>query len=103
MTTVQRPQTTIFGKEAYPTFGEKAAVLVFALLQNAPFKSGNRRAALAALLAFCELNGRHIDAKKMDEKALENLIRKASMTREGAITAEEAFKLLRAQLMNAIS
>lgn len=103
MTTVQRPQTTIFGKEAYPRFAEKAAVLVFALLQNAPFKNGNRRSALAALLTFCEMNGKAIDPKKLDEKGLENLIRKASKSGDSGLAPEGAFRLLREELIAAIA
>ena len=59
---VQRPQITTFGREAYPSFADKAAAFIFALLQARPFRGGNRRVALASLLAFCELNNKTVDA-----------------------------------------
>lgn len=102
MTSVQRPQTTIFGKEAYPTFAEKAAAFIFALLQNAPFKAANRRVALAALLAFCEMNGHTVDGKQLDEKGLETLIRRAGSYRERNVAPEEAFREFREALTRAI-
>ena len=37
--TIQRPQVTTLGREAYPTFPEKVAAFLFALLQNSPFGS----------------------------------------------------------------
>src|SRR5690348_1101836 len=55
---VQRPQVTTLGREAYPSFTDKVAAFLFALLTNAPFRGGNRRVALASLFAFVELNGR---------------------------------------------
>src|SRR5205814_207111 len=57
---VQRPQVTTLGREAYPTFPEKVAAFLFALLTYSPFRGGNRRVALASLFAFCELNKRTI-------------------------------------------
>jgi death-on-curing protein len=100
---VQRPQTTIFGKDAYPTFSEKAAAFLFALLQNSPFQSGNRRVALTCLLAFCELNERNVDSKILDEKTFENLIRRASGHRDQGIAPENVFSEMREILRRAIS
>jgi death-on-curing protein len=97
-----RPQATVFGKDAYPTIAEKAAVFVWALLQNGPFTGGNRRLALAALFAFLELNGKSIDSKAVDEKALETLIKRASNFEESGTPAETAFHDLRGALMKAI-
>jgi prophage maintenance system killer protein len=102
ITSVQRAQLTVFGKEAYPTFPEKAAAFIFALLQNAPFKSGNRRLALAALLAFCEVNHHTLDARKIDEKGLENLIKKAASHRDHGVPTEVAFREFRETLAKAI-
>lgn len=100
---LQRPQATIFGKDAYPTFSDKAAAFIFALTQNLPFKTGNRRLALAALLAFCEINGRSIESRHLDEKALENLIKRAAGFREQGLPPEQVFRELRDQLSKAIS
>ena len=65
---VQRPQVTTLGREAYPAFPDKVAALVFALLQAKPFRGGNRRVALASLLAFCELNNRSVDSRIFERK-----------------------------------
>ena len=48
---VQRPQVTTLGREAYPTFPEKVAAFIFALLTYSPFRGGNRRVALASLFS----------------------------------------------------
>jgi hypothetical protein len=47
---VFRPQTVIFGKEAYPALFEKCAVLGYSIIQNHPFLDGNKRAGFAARL-----------------------------------------------------
>ena len=88
---VQRPQAMTLGKEAFPTFSRKASAFLLALLQNSPFRGGNRRVALASLIAFCELNHRAIDGKVLDEKALENLIKRAASFRDLGLPQENVF------------
>ncbi len=99
---VQRPQVTTLGREAYPNFPDKVAALVFALLQARPFRGGNRRVALASLLAFCELNHRSIDSRIFDEKTAETILRRAASCRELGIPPENAFKELRDVMNRAI-
>jgi prophage maintenance system killer protein len=99
---VKRPQVTMLGREAYPSFSDKAAVLIFALLQSRPFHGHNRRVALASLIAFCELNRRTIDAKVLDEKALENLLKRGSAQGEDGLPPENAFREFRETLGRAI-
>jgi death-on-curing protein len=53
-----RPRATVFGKDAYPTPDEKAAALLHSLARNHALIDGNKRLALAALIAFYGLNGR---------------------------------------------
>jgi len=96
---VQRPQVTTLGREAYPAFSDKVAALVFALLQTRPFRGGNRRVALASLVAFCELNHRAIDGRIFDEKTAENILKRAGNCREMGIPPENAFRELR-EVMN---
>jgi death-on-curing protein len=55
-----RPRATAFGKDAYPTLDAKAAALVHSLARNHALIDGNKRLALAALIAFCGLNGRRL-------------------------------------------
>ena len=55
-----RPRATVFGKDAYPTLDEKAAALLHSLARNHALIDGNKRLALAALIAFYGLNGRRL-------------------------------------------
>ena len=100
---VQRPQITTLGREAYPNFPDKAAALVFALLQARPFRGGNRRVALASLLAFCELNEKTIDARVFDEKTAESLFKRAGGFQEMGIPPENVFRELREVMTRSIS
>jgi prophage maintenance system killer protein len=99
---VNRPQITTLGREAYPTFSDKAAALVFALLQSRPFRSGNRRVALATLLAFVDLNNRSLDSRIFDEKAAETILKRAASCREQGVPPENAFRELRETLGRSI-
>jgi prophage maintenance system killer protein len=102
MNAVQRPQVTTLGREAYPTFADKVAAFVFALLQNKPFKGGNRRVALASILAFCELNHRAVDIRVLDEKAMETMLKRAASFRETGVPPENIFREMRELMGRAI-
>ena len=52
-----RPSAEAFGTEAYPSLAEKAAVLLQGIVIAHPFLDGNKRAGLAAMLLFLEMNG----------------------------------------------
>lgn len=99
---VQRPQITTLGREAYPGFADKAAAFIFALLQAHPFHGGNRRVALASLLAFCELNDKTVDARVFDEKTAETLLKRAAAYREMGIPPENVFQELKDTLTRSI-
>lgn len=99
---VQRPQVTMLGREAYGTFADKVAAFLFALLTNNPFRGGNRRVALAALFAFCELNNRTIDSRILDEKTAENLFKRAGSYRELGVPPENVFREIREAMTRAI-
>lgn len=58
---VARPESSMFGVEAYPDLFVKAAALFSSLAQNHPFFDGNKRFAWVATLTFLELNGVVID------------------------------------------
>ena len=65
-----RPQTTIYGEDAYPTFEEKVASLIHSLSRNHALIDGNKRIAWSAGRIFCIMNGRNLkmlidDAEKM--------------------------------------
>jgi death-on-curing protein len=65
-----RPQTTIYGEDAYPNFEEKVASLIHSLARNHALIDGNKRIAWSAGRIFCLMNGRDLkmpidDAEKM--------------------------------------
>ena len=52
-----RPQATVFGSDAYPRICAKASALLHSLARNHALADGNKRLALAAVIAFYGLNG----------------------------------------------
>ena len=52
-----RPQATAFGRDAYSTIHDKAAALAHSLTRNHALVDGNKRLALAGLIAFYGVNG----------------------------------------------
>ncbi len=59
---VMRPQTTVFGEDAYPDLHTKAAALLHSLARNHAFLDGNKRTAWLATGAFYWINGQLLDA-----------------------------------------
>jgi death-on-curing protein len=55
-----RPRATAFGKDAYPDLDTKAAALLHSVARNRALIDGNKRLALAAVIAFYGLNGRRL-------------------------------------------
>jgi death on curing protein len=55
-----RPQATVFEKDAYPDLDTKAAALLHSVARNHALIDGDKRLALAAIIAFYGLNGRHL-------------------------------------------
>jgi death-on-curing protein len=55
-----RPQTIVFGADAYDTVEDKAAALLHSLARNYALVDGNKRLALAAMIAFLGVNGRKL-------------------------------------------
>jgi death on curing protein len=51
-----RPQTTVFGDDAYPTLEEKAAALLHSIARNDALVDGNKRLSLAGTIAFLGMN-----------------------------------------------
>lgn len=56
-----RPQTTVFGVDAYPELAEKAAALMHSIACNHALVDDNKRLALAGALAFLGMNGARLD------------------------------------------
>lgn len=57
---VARPQATAFGADAYPDLDTKAAALLHSIAGNHALVDGNKRLALAGVIAFYGLNGRRL-------------------------------------------
>jgi death on curing protein len=55
-----RPQATAFGSDAYPDLDSKAAALLHSLARNHALVDGNKRLALAAVIAFYGMNGHRL-------------------------------------------
>ena len=52
-----RPQTTIFGEDAYPDVHSKAAALLLSICKNHALIDGNKRLALAGTIVMLGVNG----------------------------------------------
>ncbi len=55
-----RPRATAFGADAYPDLDTKAAALLHSIARNQALVDGNKRLALAGVIAFYGLNGRRL-------------------------------------------
>ena len=54
---VARPQTTVFGADAYPDLHSKSAALLISICKNHALVDGNNRLALAATIVMLGING----------------------------------------------
>ena len=52
-----RPQTTVFGEDAYPDLMGKAAALLQSIVKNHALVDGNKRLGWLATATFLEING----------------------------------------------
>lgn len=59
---VVRPQTTVFGSDAYPTLEEKTAALLESLVRNHALVDGNKRLGWLATETVLALNGVRVTA-----------------------------------------
>ena len=57
---VARPMASAFGEDAYSSIDLKAAALVHSIARNHALVDGNKRLALAGLIAFYGMNGRRL-------------------------------------------
>ncbi|WP_371481279.1 type II toxin-antitoxin system death-on-curing family toxin [Kitasatospora sp. NBC_00315] len=65
-----RPQSQMFGVEAYTGLFEKAASLLHSLAVNHPFVDGNKRTAWMSTVVFLDLNGAEMAGIDQDEAYL---------------------------------
>lgn len=71
-----RPQSSVFGEDAYPSIDAKAATLLESLVRNHPLADGNKRLGWLAVVVFYALNGLALDAP--DDDAYDLVIAMAS-------------------------
>ncbi|MCI3276399.1 type II toxin-antitoxin system death-on-curing family toxin [Streptomyces cylindrosporus] len=64
---VHRPQSQVFGVEAYTDLFEKAAALLQSLAANRPLVDGNKRMAWMCTVVFLDFNGTEMLAVDQDE------------------------------------
>ncbi|HYZ08128.1 MAG TPA: Fic family protein [Pseudonocardiaceae bacterium] len=70
---VVRPQSLVFGQDAYPGVWEKAAALMESLGRNHALVDGNKRLAWTATWLFLGING-HPLGEPLDEDAAEQFV-----------------------------
>jgi death on curing protein len=71
-----RPQTTVFGEDAYPDMHQKAAALLHSLVRNHALVDGNKRLGWVALRLFYVLND--LDLRAEHDDAFEFVMRIAA-------------------------
>ncbi len=81
----QRPRTSLYGQDAYPSLHEKAAVLLESLARNHALIDGNKRIAWLSTVVFFDLNRFVLDAP--DDDAYELIIAVATGTVDHAEAA----------------
>ncbi|WP_328369888.1 type II toxin-antitoxin system death-on-curing family toxin [Micromonospora zamorensis] len=63
---VARPQTSVFGEDAYPDLWTKAAALLHSLVNNHPFVDGNKRIGWIVAITFL-LQNHAVTIAQLDE------------------------------------
>lgn len=77
------PQATMFGDFLHPTLEEQAAAYLFHVVQNHPFVDGNKRAGLAAAIAFLGINGVRVVATNDELAAMTLAVATGEITKAG--------------------
>lgn len=67
-----RPQTSVFGEDAYPDLWTKAASLFQSIVKNHPLVDGNKRLGWVATAVLLELNG--VPAAAASNDAVHDLV-----------------------------
>ena len=62
-----RPQTTVFGEDAYPDLWTKAAALLASIVKNHALVDGNKRLGWLATAVFLDINGVDVVRARNDD------------------------------------
>lgn len=82
-----RPQTSLWGHDAYPTLDDKAAALLESLVANHALVDGNKRLGWLATVVFYGLNGAVLEAPDDDAYDLVIAVATGGLELPGAATA----------------
>lgn len=69
---VARPQTTVFGEDAYTDIWTKAAALLHSIVKNHALVDGNKRLGWLTTAVFLEING--VEISRADNDAVYDLV-----------------------------
>ena len=83
---INRPRSSAFGEDAYPSLSLKAAALVHSLTKNHALVDGNKRLAWLGTVVFADLNGSF--PKLSDDEAFQLVWDIASSTIDVATITE---------------
>jgi death-on-curing protein len=61
-----RPQTSLFGEDAYPEFELKVAAMMNSIIKNHPMIDGNKRTAWSLSVIFMFMNGYKHDFTELE-------------------------------------
>ena len=84
-----RPQTSVFGVDAYPSLEGKAAALLHSIVRGHPLVDGNMRLGWLAVVVFLDINGRKV---ALDDDATFDLVIAVA---EGSLEVNDIAKSLR--------
>ena len=90
-----RPRSSAFGAEAYPSFAEKVAALLHSVARNHALVDGNKRLAWSAARVFCLLNARDLELGVDDAEAM--VVGAAAGTLDAPALAERVDRALRGE------
>jgi len=83
---IERPKSSAFGQDAYPSIVEKAGAFFHSLSRNHAFVDGNKRTSTVATILFLQMNGYTVTWQ--DEDALAFILEVATGAHEiSTITA----------------
>jgi death-on-curing protein len=83
---VNRPRSSAFGEDAYPSLSLKATALLHSMTKNHALVDGNKRLAWLSTVVFCDLNG--FAPRLTDEEAFQLVCDIASSEVDVALIAE---------------
>lgn len=87
---LHRPQSTVFGSDAYPSLDDKAAALMHSLVRNHPLLDGNKRLAWLATRLFYVYNGR--DLRASDPRAADAFVREVAAGKHDVASLAESLR-----------